>query len=617
MEANQQPSNGDAFPPRKRRALEESAAHPWWSSTKQPLDPASMQEYLQFLFDEFDRQMERKNEVIQILMERSFRKPRHFPAWKDIPSALKKDTTCMAHLLRSENYKLHGQDCDDLVLGNRRVFFDSVAIIERDGLHRNKICQHWDSCLVPRHVDVDPLKVWKPSEEIAMEAFSRGLVQHSGQTPMFTLPKMAEALACFNGIPLRWLPDTLKSDESFWRNILDPDSFTPNLLGNSMWSHCLDRLFAYLKELHPHLYWDKQIWVKLLENKGTANYFRNKFLHPFSGEGHWYHWYDFSEDFERIVEYFWETQCKDIHDDLRIFLRCMQSRRSERLVQKMLAKRPTLVLALSPRWLNSPDSSFITANKEFFLSMLRETRHHADEVITLIYEESMEEHIEFQSFVGMQPILEMWNDREFTKLWFTEAGLPLCEGHPEHIKDDPQIFRAIAEHGASRQLKMYSFVFLPESLAEDADFFSDVMKLEPGLFEFASESLHKQHPLFVWALTDVEYLTDCLDNSEYCEDFCNQRAIQDCLKKALKELVQNKSFVTLLCGVRSADRRSPLDALNQEKSVLQAIGNFVGLPGGDHLVNLRRFVRNVETEQPRILRRTANGLGIDRAMLHY
>ena len=200
----------------------------------------------------------------------------------------------------------------------------------------------------------------------------------------------------------------------------------------------------------------------------------------------------------------------------------------------------------------------------------------------------------------------MWNDDdELIQTWFKE-GLPLVDAHPNAWRADRDKLLLVAERGASYEWKSRAFDYAAEELRNDVEFITQVMEFEPSFFQFASETLQTEnYKLAVWALGERRFVDLCRDGlvSRPQFSFGAPRIILSATKleefraRATDELALHNTFVNpFLCGVCSLNRSNvhcQLWILNQERDLVELIGDFVGIPRGNHLHNIRKALDNL------------------------
>ena len=181
---------------------------------------------------------------------------------------------------------------------------------------------------------------------------------------------------------------------------------------------------------------------------------------------------------------------------------------------------------------------------------------------------------------------ELWGNRHFVLKWF-ESSFPFVDSMPVSWKDDKEIFLCIAKC-CREDCRNKSFLKASESLRSNKDFMREALKLDPNLFDCASQSLLQNLKLAVFVFADFRFSFFCYLSS----DRNGRRALIRGHRIAIASRLEkyDEFFALILCGVSSGS--STLSVLNQgtETSVnyKKRIAEFLDVPTGQYLCRLRR-----------------------------
>lgn len=230
-------------------------------------------------------------------------------------------------------------------------------------------------------------------------------------------------------------------------------------------------------------------------------------------------------------------------------------------------------------------SDFILAFPDFFAEKLA--------VVDL-----SRDRIYLEEFVNAIPP-NMWNSENFAQNWL-ELGFPLLGGHPEDWRADPDKLLLVAKHCAKYEWKRETFQSrASEELRGNANFMGQVMRFDPCLFECATKTLRDgNYELAIWALGDVRFMSNCVGGLRAEQRpgtfflgppvILTGEKFTEFLGRAEKELALHDAFVNpFLCAVQHDESTVNLGKLNQSL-LLKAIGDFLGIPRGNNLCNVRK-----------------------------
>ena len=520
---------------------------------------------------ELKEKLEQKDEALQAAMSLAC-DPCNMPhRWTSMPPALQNDPTALTqaivsnrftYMKRSEVKKEVLQEALPNLLGNHR----SVAI---------KACEDellkWD--------EVHPTQdEWRESVYLSIQALRRGLVQDlEAEVPKLTHPMLANALKQGH---LSWerIPMTLQDDLKFCRSVLDPEEI--EVLGEDRRYHPRISLFPSQDQRttlamiifgrHPELIQDHQVWEKLIKSSHPSPFVTIPRL--------------FEEGYLPPDADLMEHACNKMNH----LLTYVNQLSLDDMVRKLINKKPNALFYVS--------RPFIEQFPDFVASKLSE-----------VHLEGLDLY-QIDRLAGEVPPIMWINNVEFVDTWFRK-GLPLLQTHPEAWKNDPEKFLLVAEHCPKYDWKKRSFYRAPEALTGCIPFVTNVMQFDPRLFEFASETLrYGNFELAVWALGNRQFVIRCRNSIARAEAMMQQHGqypfhlgsprpvltsekLIEYYDRASRELNMHNAFVKeFLCAVCIPDERRmhpKLRMLNQ-RSFLEAIGDFVGLARGDHLCNIRK-----------------------------
>lgn len=501
------------------------------------------------LFQEQEEKLQHKDKALQVAMKMVCDITKVPSNWKSMPPELRNDPTAATQMIVGDSIFLRRSDVPEEFLQNLLP-----NLLENHRQASVRLCE--ERFLTFEEVNPTPQE-WRESVKLSMRALRRGLVAEDlTDAPALTREVLSDALKQ-NYLQWSHIPTHLQNDEDFCRSLLDLESPQDT---NIPWGSSREDslLFAVMEifDLHPRLYQDRQVWEEIIKSNKIPIYRL------------------FEEDYLPADADLVEQAC---NEDISV-LKCIDQLAFADFVQKKVndkAKNLTFV-----------STHFIEAFPDFVTSKLANLcREVSDLSIGYI-----------QLFAENIPPM-MWNDEDFTHTWF-EVGLPLVDVHPSAWRADRDKFLLVAEKCPDFKWKSYAFAYAALELRNDVEFVTQVMQFEPSLFQFASKTLRTgNYKLAMWALSEPRFVDLCRDVIYFGGPeiiILSAAKLEEFRARAADELALHNTFVNpFLCGVCSSNRSSVLWNLNQQRGLVGAIGDFVGIPRGKHLCNIRKVLDNL------------------------
>lgn len=525
----------------------------------------SLQGELSSLVLAHEEELRRKDEALQEAMQLLFGDGTPSD-WKSMPPALRKDPTALIQAIVNKNFVyLKREDIPKQVLQEALP-----VLLANQRLEAVKACE--DGLLKWEEVNPTP-EEWRESADLSAEALRRGLVQNIADVPALTRNEMVRAL---KESRLLWnhIPTDMQNDQEFCRWVLDPKmphgdaddqiitfQTNPRRYLHRRHHRSSDELAEFaiqIFRLHPAFVQDCKVWENLFDGFDYSSPLLTIF----------------EEGFQPTDAGLMERACTKWKN----LLSSIDQLAFSNVVQKLINDDANNLFWVTTR--------FIEAFPEFVTEKLAHVRLGDDHVVYV------------QSLAKAIPSV-MWNNEDFARTWF-KAGLPLmADEHPAAWKADPDKLLLVAKHGAKCEWKLSALRQAPEELRGDSNFMVQIMQVDPCLFECASETMRNENfELAVWALGNDRFLRHCVEGirSERMRAegtlffgsviVLKAAKIDEIFIRAQSELALHKAFVNpFLCAV--SDESNLLLGKLYQPMFLEAIGDFLGIPRGNHLRNIR------------------------------
>ena len=190
---------------------------------------------------------------------------------------------------------------------------------------------------------------------------------------------------------------------------------------------------------------------------------------------------------------------------------------------------------------------------------------------------------------------EMWNDELFKKGGSGQDYLGIIFTVKTR-KDCAGTFCSFFQHVVDPECKEYFFQEYEESenyyvFLEDTKFISELMQFDPMAFRCLSESIQgSNYELGIWAFSDRKYAEFRFKGS-ICR-WERDTSHREFIHRARGELALRDAFYNpFLCAVEGDKSGNSLGKLGS-RDVLGIIGEFLGMPRGDHLAHVRKALKN-------------------------